>query len=204
MATAAGVLPVGINATAGSGATTGAAQTLPQAMAFMPPSPGWSGQSWQSPWSNVAISDIIAILAAMPLAWATERPIPAATKVARRKMTRSLVNEFFIGRDRIAPNLCEYKLRYGSPEASAVNSALFNAPDASAEEQIFDKRRNHQHDHYRSDDARKTHAPHHAAAHHIVDHGHLPSSGHFPVAAAAMMQKISTDLLTLPLLEAPP
>lgn len=53
--------PTGMSVAIGKGAMTGAAQTLPQAIAFMALSPGWSGQPWQSPWLCIAMAGIAAI-----------------------------------------------------------------------------------------------------------------------------------------------
>ncbi|MBP2238822.1 hypothetical protein J2Z31_005363 [Sinorhizobium kostiense] len=86
----------------------GAAQILPQPIAFMALSLGWSGQPWQSRWADIAMSDIVAIIAAIPLAWATEMPIPAARKTARSKWASFRTDQRFIV-ERIAPNLRKYK-----------------------------------------------------------------------------------------------
>ncbi|QFI68681.1 hypothetical protein EKH55_3807 [Sinorhizobium alkalisoli] len=86
----------------------GAAQILPQPIAFMALSLGWSGQPWQSPWADIAMSDIVAIIAAMPIAWATEMPIPAARKTARSKWVSCRTDQCFM-MERIAPNTREYK-----------------------------------------------------------------------------------------------
>ncbi len=51
---------------------------------------------------------MVAIFAAMPLAWATDRPIPAATKTARSKRPSCRTGQRFMTK-RIAPNLREYK-----------------------------------------------------------------------------------------------
>lgn len=109
-ATEIGLSPAGTTAASGSGATTGAAQALAQAIAFMPLS-GWSGQSGQSPWPDMTMSDIIAILAAMPLAWATDRLIPAATKTARNEVTSCRTDQSFIKKE----------LRRTAPKTSRVS-----------------------------------------------------------------------------------
>lgn len=70
----------------GSTAITGATQAGGQTIAALPSAPLLPLQLVQSPCPDAPMSDVMAILIVMSVAWTADRPIPAVTRTARNKI----------------------------------------------------------------------------------------------------------------------